>query len=142
MICLEDAYNWQGIHFSRQNFCNWQQKIFDATEPLRKLYYGELNRGKYLQFDETPIEIQKQDKEAILAEYWEIQGTGKRKMMTAKMRKMLNRKPERTATCGWFSAVNTRFALTISDGLEAERMCFHSLKTLRQRNPVRRIFRI
>ena len=22
--CLEDAYNWQGIHFSRQNFCNWQ----------------------------------------------------------------------------------------------------------------------
>ena len=69
--CLEDAYNWQGIHFSRQNFCNWQQKIFDATGPLRKLYYGELNRGKYLQFDETPIEIQKQDKEAILAEYWD-----------------------------------------------------------------------
>ena len=50
---------------------NWQQKIFDATKPLRKLYYGELNRGKYLQFDETPIEIQKQDKEAILAEYWD-----------------------------------------------------------------------
>ena len=42
---------------------NWQQKIFDATKPLRKLYYGELNRGKYLQFDETSIEIQKQDKD-------------------------------------------------------------------------------
>ena len=69
--CLEDAYNWQRIHFSQQNFCNWQQKIFDATEPLRKLYYGELNRGKYLQFDETSIEIQKQDKEAVLAEYWD-----------------------------------------------------------------------
>ena len=35
------------------------------------MYYRELNRGKYLQFDETPIKIQKQDKEAILAEYWD-----------------------------------------------------------------------
>jgi len=69
--CLEDAYNWQGIHFSRQNFCNWQQKIFEATEPLRNLFYAELNKGKYLIFDESPIEIQQQDKEAILAEYWD-----------------------------------------------------------------------
>jgi len=69
--CLEDAYNWQGIHFSRQNFCNWQQKIYDATEPLRNLFYEELKKGKYLQFDETPIEIQKQEKEKILAEYWD-----------------------------------------------------------------------
>ena len=41
------------------------------TEPLRNLYYRELNRGKYFQFNETPIEIQKQNKKAILAEYWD-----------------------------------------------------------------------
>ena len=49
-------------YYRLEDTCNWQQKIFDATGPLRKLYYRELNRGKYLQFDETPIEIQKQDK--------------------------------------------------------------------------------
>ena len=38
---------------------------------------------------------------------------------------------ERTATCGWFSAASTRFAPTISDGLEAEGTCFHSLKILK-----------
>ncbi len=42
-----------------------------TTEPLRTLYYRELNRGKYLQFNETPIEIQKQNKKAIVAEYWD-----------------------------------------------------------------------
>lgn len=54
--CLEDAYNWQGVHFSRQNFCNWQQKVYDTTEPLRNLFYEELKKGKYLQFDESPVD--------------------------------------------------------------------------------------
>ena len=44
-----------------------------------------------------------------------IQDIEKRKMMTA------NRKLERTATCGWLLAVNTKVAPTISDGLGAER---------------------
>ena len=42
-----------------------------TTEPLRTLYYRELNRRKYLQFNETPIEIQNQNKKAIVAEYWD-----------------------------------------------------------------------
>ena len=69
--CLEDAYNWQGIHLSRQNFCNWQQKIYKQTEKLRLLFERELKNGKYLQFDETPIEIQKKNDEEIRAEYWD-----------------------------------------------------------------------
>lgn len=69
--CLENAYNWQGIHLSRQNFCNWQQKIYKQTEKLRLLFERELKNGKYLQFDETPIEIQKKNDEEILTEYWD-----------------------------------------------------------------------
>ena len=26
--CQEECYNWQGINLSRQNICNWQQKVY------------------------------------------------------------------------------------------------------------------
>ena len=39
--------------------CSWQQKVFEALKPLRKLLDRELKKGKLLQFDETPLKVLK-----------------------------------------------------------------------------------
>ena len=55
--CQEESYNWQGINLSRQNMCNWQQKVYKALLPLENQFRQELKKGKFLQMDETPLEV-------------------------------------------------------------------------------------
>ena len=69
--CQEDTYNWQGLHISRQDMSNWQQKVFEALKPLQKLLDKELKKGRFLQFDETPLKVLKYDKTAAEKEYWD-----------------------------------------------------------------------
>ncbi|MDY4465866.1 MAG: IS66 family transposase [Candidatus Treponema excrementipullorum] len=76
--CQEDAYNWQGVQISRQNMCNWQQKVYERLKPLESLLKKELNKGKLLLFDETPFEVLKVDESEVKAEYWNEGGYKKR----------------------------------------------------------------
>lgn len=69
--CQEDCYNWQGIHISRQDMCNWQQKVFERLKPLKELLEQELKKGKFLMFDETPLEVLKYSEAEARKEYWE-----------------------------------------------------------------------
>ena len=69
--CQEDTYNWQGVHISRQDMCSWQQKVFEALKPLRKLLDRELKKGKFLQFDETPLKVLKYSRAEAEKEYWD-----------------------------------------------------------------------
>ena len=68
--CQEDSYNWQGVHISRQNMCNWQQKVYERLKPLGELLNQELKKGRLLMFDETPLEVLKVNEEELKAEYW------------------------------------------------------------------------
>lgn len=69
--CQEESYNWQGINLSRQNMCSWQQKVYKALLPLESLLRTELKKGKYLQMDETPLEVLKVNEDEVRAEYWD-----------------------------------------------------------------------
>lgn len=69
--CQEDCYNYQGLHISRQDMCNWQQKVFDRLKPLKELMDRELKKGKFLMFDETPLEVLKYSETEARKEYWE-----------------------------------------------------------------------
>lgn len=69
--CQEESYNWQGINLSRQNMCNWQQKVYKALLPLEKQFKNELKKGKYLQMDETPLEVLKVNEDEVRCEYWD-----------------------------------------------------------------------
>ena len=68
--CQEDSYNWQGVHISRQDMCSWQEKVFDALRPLQRLMDRELKKGKFLQFDETPLKVLKYSRAEAEKEYW------------------------------------------------------------------------
>ena len=69
--CQEDCYNWQGIHISRQDMCSWQQKVFERLRPLKELLDREFKKGKFLMFDETPLEVLKYNEAEARNEYWE-----------------------------------------------------------------------
>ena len=69
--CQEESYNWQGINLSRQNMCSWQQKVYKALLPLENQFRQELKKGKFLQMDETPLEVMKVNEEEVRAEYWD-----------------------------------------------------------------------
>lgn len=69
--CQEESYNWQGINLSRQNMCNWQQKVYKALLPLENLFKQELKKGRYLQMDETPLEVMKVNEDEVRSEYWD-----------------------------------------------------------------------
>lgn len=68
----EESYNWQGINLSRQNMCNWQQKVYEKLlpPPFENQFKEELKKGKYLQMDETPLEVLKVNEGEVRAEYW------------------------------------------------------------------------
>ena len=68
--CQEDTYNWQGVHISRQDMCSWQEKVFEALRPLQRLMDKELKKGKFLQFDETPLKVLKYSRAEAEKEYW------------------------------------------------------------------------
>ena len=68
--CQEDTYNWQGVHISRQDMCSWQEKVFEALRPLQRLMDRELKKGKFLQFDETPLKVLKYSRAEAEKEYW------------------------------------------------------------------------
>ena len=51
--------------------CSWQQKVFEALKPLRKLLDRELKKGKFLQFDETPLKVLKYSRAEAESEYWD-----------------------------------------------------------------------
>ena len=68
--CQEDSYNWQGVHISRQDMCIWQEKVFEALRPLQRLMDKELKKGKFLQFDETPLKVLKYSRAEAEKEYW------------------------------------------------------------------------
>ena len=76
--CQEDCYNWQGLHISRQDMCNWQQKVFDRLKPLKELLDRELKKGRFLMFDETPLEVLKYSEAEARKEYWEDKGYRKK----------------------------------------------------------------
>ncbi len=69
--CQEECYNWQGINLSRQNMCSWQQKVYKALLPLENQCRQELKKGKYLQMDETPLEVMKVNEDEVRSEYWD-----------------------------------------------------------------------
>ena len=69
--CQEESYNWQGINLSRQNMCSWQQKVYKALLPLENQFRQELKKGKFLQMDETPLEVMKVNGKEVMAEYWD-----------------------------------------------------------------------
>ena len=69
--CQEESYNWQGINLSRQNMCGWQQKVHRALLPLEGRLREELKKGKYLQMDETPLEVLNVNWDEAEAERWD-----------------------------------------------------------------------
>lgn len=69
--CQEESYNWQGINLSRQNMCSWQQKVYKALMPLENQFRQELKKGKFLQMDETPLEVMKVNEQEVREEYWD-----------------------------------------------------------------------
>lgn len=67
--CREESCNWQGINLSRQNMCNWQQKVYKALLPLENQFRQELKKGKFLQMDETPLEVMRVNEQEVREEY-------------------------------------------------------------------------
>ncbi|MBR1911735.1 MAG: transposase, partial [Treponema sp.] len=59
------------INLSRQNMCSWQQKVYKALLPLENQFRQELKKGKFLQMDETPLEVMKVNGQEVRAEYWD-----------------------------------------------------------------------
>lgn len=69
--CLEDAYNWQGVHISRQDMCNWSLKVHERLKNLENLFIRELKKAQLLMFDESPVQVLHLDEDEIKAEYWD-----------------------------------------------------------------------
>lgn len=63
--CQEESYNWQGINLSRQNMCNWQQKVYKVLLPLENQFRQELKKGKFLQMNATPLEVMKVNEQEV-----------------------------------------------------------------------------
>ena len=63
--CQEESYNLQGINLSRQNMCNWQQKVYKAILPLENQFKQELKKEKFLQMDETSLEVMRVNEQEI-----------------------------------------------------------------------------
>ena len=63
--CQEESYNLQGINLSRQNMCNWQQKVYKAILPLENQFRQELKKEKFLQMDETSLEVMRVNEQEI-----------------------------------------------------------------------------
>ena len=51
--------------------CNWQQKVYKALLPLENQFKNELKKGKFLQMDETPLEVLKVNEDEVRSEYWD-----------------------------------------------------------------------
>lgn len=82
--CQEESYNWQGINLSRQNMCSWQQKVYKALMPLENQFRQELRKGKFLQMDETPLEVMKVNEQEVREEYWDEDRHRKKETETQK----------------------------------------------------------
>lgn len=82
--CQEESYNWQGINLSRQNMCSWQQKVYKALMPLENQFRQELKKGKFLQMDETPLEVMKVNEQEVREEYWDEDRHRKKETETQK----------------------------------------------------------
>lgn len=67
--CREESCNWQGINLSRQNMCNWQQKVYKALLPLENQFRQELKKGKFLQMGETPLAVMRVNEQEVREEY-------------------------------------------------------------------------
>ena len=50
--------------------CGWQQKVYKALLPLENQFRQELKKGKFLQMDETPLEVMRVNGQEARAEYW------------------------------------------------------------------------
>ena len=46
-----------GVTISRQDMCNWQQKVYEKMSPLFELYKKEVKNGPVLQMDETTVQV-------------------------------------------------------------------------------------
>lgn len=46
-----------GIHLSRQNMSNWQQKSFEKLKPLFRLFLKEIRGGPLIRMDETTVQV-------------------------------------------------------------------------------------
>ena len=49
--------------------CNWQQKVYKALLPLENQFRQELKKGKFLQMDETPLEVMRVNEQEVREEY-------------------------------------------------------------------------
>ena len=71
--CQAQFYGWQNIEMCRQNFSNWQIKVYERLKPLEDLLFKKLKMSKYLMFDETPYKVQEVNETEREAEKWENQ---------------------------------------------------------------------
>ena len=55
--------------YCQEESYNWQQKVYKALLPLENQFRQELKKGKFLQMDETPIEVMKVNEQEVREEY-------------------------------------------------------------------------
>ena len=55
--------------YCQEESYNWQQKVYKALLPLENQFMQELKKGKFLQMDETPLEVMKVNEQEVREEY-------------------------------------------------------------------------
>jgi transposase len=53
----EGAFERIGVHLSRQNMANWQQRVCETVQPLLHLMKAQLRSGNVVQMDETTMTV-------------------------------------------------------------------------------------
>ena len=71
--CQSQVYNWQHIELCRQNFSNWQIKVYEKLKPLENYIFKLLKKSRYLIMDETPYKVQKINQTEREKEKWKNQ---------------------------------------------------------------------
>ena len=62
--------SWENMPVCKQNMTNWQIKSAEKIRPLYNLIINELKKSKYINFDETPLDVLKIKEEDVVKEYW------------------------------------------------------------------------
>jgi transposase len=75
----EKSFERIGIHISRQNMSNWQQRVYDQLKPLFILLKEHLKAGPVLQMDETTVQVMNEtDRENTQKSYMWLARGGQR----------------------------------------------------------------
>jgi transposase len=64
---LEKLFSHYGCDIKRQRMCDWEQQVAEKLEPVVEAMRRQVDSGGYVQMDETPIKVMKDQSDGKLA---------------------------------------------------------------------------